>query len=577
MILDLKKEVGIFSKIKNSDLSDFQFELKELNNLFGALVVNENTVESLYFLYLNLSADKTLWGFSIVDGRLVEKQAGYLVQFFQSFTEKGFSFPKRKMAMEVFIQLCDKNIGTDDLCKLLKTNLLERCKLDQVRQLKRFHQPNLVTFITIHDAYSIDLKCDEGKRISDLVFKILKRLDTEKIDEFTAHDLYFFIQKILPQFVKRLSTQISVAEIYSNISKMINWFLVWKNHLHQSEGEPPEVAAYYETDFPTIIKYVTEYLWWNNGFKYQKKQKVFAFGSQEFYFLAIGGSIRKVPNHHAYTRRMAREFVGLRYDLNLGNHEDMYLYLYVKSLGGGEQLSRLLMEYISHPNHKLQLKATLDKWNPVIQKLSDDDFETMNEERAKTLLGYLYHCLRDKVSFSVQRRPLEDLIRESNVYYERIAQRNRERIARQQERAAAWERRLDNHERRPSKPVKMPDPLSWKKHSSIKPHSLRTKGQRPSEGKYQIIELINEIELVKEGTNLRHCVAGYARQCINRSCSIWSLRKVLNGHFQSVVTIEISRNRTIVQMRGRMNSKPSAEEEKIILDWAARQRIQVDD
>jgi len=336
MVMNLKNEIGIFSKVKNSDLSDFKNELKELKNLFGVLMVNKNTIESLYFLYLNLSADETLFGFSIVNGKLVNRQAGFLVQFFQEFIDNGFSFPKRKMAIEIFIHLCDKNIGKEWLCKLLKTNILEECDFNQVGHLKEFHLPNLIAFIKILDAYSINLKCPEEKRNSYLIFNILKILDAEEIDEFTADDLRFFVKKILPQLVERLSSQISEAEIFDNISKILSWFLIWKNHLHRIEVEPPEVEAYYNIDFSIIIKYVTEYLWWNNGFKYQKKNKVFTFGSQEFYFLAAGGSIRKVPDHHPYTRRMAREFVGLQYDLDLGAEEDMYIYLYVKSLGGGE-------------------------------------------------------------------------------------------------------------------------------------------------------------------------------------------------------------------------------------------------
>ena len=170
---------------------------------------------------------------------------------------------------------------------------------------------------------------------------------------------------------------------------MVSWFQVWKNHKYQIEENLSENAEYYNTGFTTIIKYVTKYLWWNNGLNYGNGKKEFSFSSPEFYFLATGSSIRKVPNHHPFTRRMAREFVGLPYELDLGEREDIYIYLYVKSLGGGRRLSSLLMEFIAHPDHKIHLQKELDRWNPIIQKLACEEFEAM--ETAREFVGYLYH------------------------------------------------------------------------------------------------------------------------------------------------------------------------------------------
>ena len=589
MIFDFKKEASVFSKLKKSDLSAFENEIKELKDLFGTLIVNENTIEPLYFLYLSLDAETTFFGFSIVDGQLIEKQKGCLVPFFQDFIDGGYFFPKRKKAAETFVRLCDMNIGNQRLSNLLKTNILEDYHLDRIRQLTEFRKLNLKTFIDIHDKYPLDLKTAEGKRLSHILFNILRTMDAGKIDEFTVEDLFFFMDKILPLFVQRLSTQITATEIFANTNRLLDWFLVWRNHLHRSEAEPPGSDEYYNTDFTTIIQYVTEYLWWNNGFKYRKKDKVFTFGSQGFYFLAKGGSTRKVPNHPSFTRRMAREFVGLSYNLNLGEHEDMYIYLYAKSLGGGHRLSSLLMEYINHPDHEVNLKNNLEKWNPVIQKLSSDDFEELNAESAKAFLGYLYHCLRDKPLFTVQLRNFHDLKRESDEYYDRIARRNGERHQRAGARLNAQrpDRALEEmvqvrnqHHggwRQLAAAAQSRKPLQWKRHTSIHPFIFKTKKGKNSSRAFQIVELRNELELKKEGVAMRHCVGGYARKCFNNDCTIWSMRRLEGGKFYRMVTIEISRSKVIVQMRGKMNSNPGAEERDLIKSWASKQGVKVDD
>jgi len=215
------------------------------------------------------------------------------------------------------------------------------------------------------------------------------------------------------------------------------------------------------------------------------------------------------------------------------------------------------MEYIAHPDHKILLQKELDKWNPIIQKLACEEFETM--ETGREFVGYLYHCLRDQPKYSVQRRSIQDIKIECDEYYEKISQRIRIREARENERRKKLERR---------KRI-----LSWGPHKTIQPRLIKINRKTLVENRFQIIELRNEVELEREGRMLKHCVGTYSQRCKNGSCSIWSLRRMKDGNFVRAVTIQVSRDRRIVQMRGILNRTPDKEDRKVIVEWAKREQI----
>lgn len=554
-MVDLQNKVGTFSLKNNSNQNQFENELSELVDLFGERMVNKETIEPLYFLFLNLSSENDVLRLAFINGGLIKKESGVLVEFFAMFFEKGFVFPEHPSAIKALVKICDKNLDSIFIEHLLGSLILSKLNFIQLHQLPGFCIPNLKAFIQIHFKFKeFDLKID-------LIFNLLKRLNPNQVDEKTPDDLFEFLELILPEFEKKFADKMTTEVLHSNIVQIISWYQVWRNHHRQLEENLSVDAEYYNTDFTTIVKYITDYFWWNNGLQYGKGKKEFAFSSSGFYFLAIGGSIRKAPNQHPFTRRMAREFVELPYDLNLGERADLYIYLYVKSLGGGENLSVLLMEFINHPDHKIHLQEELDKWNPVIQKLASEEFEILEIEVAREFIGYLYHCLRDQPNFTVQRRSIQDLKLESDHYYDRILHRNRVR----QRREEARRRMVESQQKI----------LSWGPHRLIKPRTINSNKKMSVAHKFQIIELKNEVELQTEGRMLKHCVGSYSHRCKNGNCSIWSFRRMIDGSFRRMVTIEISSNKRIIQMRGRMNCTPSSEDKKAILDWAARENISV--
>lgn len=87
-------------------------------------------------------------------------------------------------------------------------------------------------------------------------------------------------------------------------------------------------------------------------------------------------------------------------------------------------------------------------------------------------------------------------------------------------------------------------------------------------------ELLSHKQLVREGNAQRHCVATYARLCRDRFSSIWSLTSEdACGNVRRRQTIQVTRDRHIVQCRGRGNKLPSAAEANIVRRWAAAQSL----
>lgn len=93
--------------------------------------------------------------------------------------------------------------------------------------------------------------------------------------------------------------------------------------------------------------------------------------------------------------------------------------------------------------------------------------------------------------------------------------------------------------------------------------------------RFEIVELTSAAALSSEGRTLRHCVATYARKCLLRRASIWSLRRFVDdGPGTSLATIEVDpKKRAIVQFRGFKNSWVHGAAERYVREWAKRERL----
>jgi hypothetical protein len=93
---------------------------------------------------------------------------------------------------------------------------------------------------------------------------------------------------------------------------------------------------------------------------------------------------------------------------------------------------------------------------------------------------------------------------------------------------------------------------------------------------WTIRELLDSNELIVEGRIMRHCVARYVDRCVKQRSSIWSMTSYSCLGQEHVLTIEVDpATRTIVQARGKRDSRPTQEARTIMLRWARQEGLKV--
>jgi hypothetical protein len=95
---------------------------------------------------------------------------------------------------------------------------------------------------------------------------------------------------------------------------------------------------------------------------------------------------------------------------------------------------------------------------------------------------------------------------------------------------------------------------------------------------WTVKEIRTSTGLFNEGQKMRNCVASYNTKCAAGECSIFNISQLLemNAMEVSVATLEVDcKTRTLVQARGRFNSKVTGKIVTIINKWAQENRIKV--
>ena len=541
----LQERVDELSFVRPQDRGQLEEELTHLlHNESFALLVRPGSVEFLNALYLRLAANR---------GPLATLLTGtknrLLHDYFQVFAEAGLNWPEGGIARERFVELAARALPAEYLSALLKYKLLDTCEVRQLQELAYVSQFNIKSWVDFGGNFAVNHPPEHCR----LALEMLLLMYPSTLDENTATHLGTFLDEVVPVFCDRFPDLQDQGVLLTATTRWVEWFMVWRDHLLQTEDGLDETDEYFATDFARIVQYVPRYIWWNNGVLYQSGDKNFHFGSAGFRHLALGGSVRNAPGDHPYTRRMAKEFVNLPYELDQDGR-DIYIHCFGKSLGAGPQLLGLLQEFMRHPAERELLEAQQQLWNPIIQKLTDPEFENLEFETARDLMGYLYHCLRDQPDFTVARRTIRTLVRESAEYYQRIANRAALRAEREAARAAARAREEEVRD-------------YWPGHGTIKPYETKRKDTL-----FKIVELTNRNMLTREGHFMHHCVGSYVHNCLNGVCSVWSLREWRKDQWFSLVTIEIRRNR-IVQASAKFNARPTPGHQEIIMDWARKEGI----
>jgi hypothetical protein len=105
---------------------------------------------------------------------------------------------------------------------------------------------------------------------------------------------------------------------------------------------------------------------------------------------------------------------------------------------------------------------------------------------------------------------------------------------------------------------------------------------------WRVAELRSNRDLINEGRKQKHCVYSYVHACASGRVAIFSMRayaKRVTGYTEdgdvvwdgscehNRITIEVTSDRTIVQVRGHLNRLPTDDEKKILRLWAGEKGL----
>jgi hypothetical protein len=336
-----------------------------------------------------------------------------------------------------------------------------------------------------------------------------------------------------------------------------DWFKLWLHHRRKEVPNIPQDHGYYDVTFTNIVKYLPAVILWNNGVPYFNGTKEFQYYSTTFFWLAMGGSLRKIPDHPPYSKRMAKIFLALYIDFE-DPVVDIYVHCFFLSLGADIDMAFKLQRFFRRPAEPGKLADWKRTMDPIVQKLRGADYHWRHE--GDHLLGYLHHAVRDLFGFAVNAVSIEQLEREAAAYYARIDARQEEAQRRNAEREAAREKECP--------------PNNWPALTGVTAWEEEL-GKYGPVRKWKIVELTNRNQLAEEGRCMRHCVGTYAEACLQRHSSIWSIRELrLSGEWHSVATIEVRvKSRSIVQFYGRHNATPPQELRQRLEQWVEREGL----
>ncbi len=93
---------------------------------------------------------------------------------------------------------------------------------------------------------------------------------------------------------------------------------------------------------------------------------------------------------------------------------------------------------------------------------------------------------------------------------------------------------------------------------------------------YTIRHLKSAKALADEGRTMRHCVGSYAFRCEEGRCAIFTLKlKPKGGSLENLVTIEVTKDKCVVQARSIKNAIPSSVSKRVIKLWAAENGLTI--
>lgn len=256
-----------------------------------------------------------------------------------------------------------------------------------------------------------------------------------------------------------------------------------------------------------------------------------------FYCMATGGSFHKTYGHRVFTKKGSHIFMTSRNDLSI--RENIWR-AKILSFGGDQ----------SHVN------AIIQSFNLVIMDICDPfwdeavKFFIKNPAPKKELQELFDFIIRKHLEdnhFNFKGRTLQSLIKLSNDWHI-------EMMKLKDEFGSVWN----------GLPIE-----DW-----IHEEKIRENGNMVVLGHWMVEQIKSSKRLIKEGQALKHCVGGYVDRCVNGNSFIFTLGfDTQYGVFQKLLTIEVSPNYTITQVRGKRNRYPTEKEKSIVKMWGRKNNL----
>jgi len=234
------------------------------------------------------------------------------------------------------------------------------------------------------------------------------------------------------------------------------------------------------------------------------------------------------------TNKMAHEF---RHAPGFLSVNQALCYAQARGFGAGMQQAKLiafskLSETLGHENVF---------WQTVVQFFSRVEVQGGNE--IGEIVDYINYRYREDSSFSMRKRSLNALKQQTQT----------------------WHRALHLEQKG--------EELTWKA-SGLKPLYI----EEEVDGKHVVfktVELTRSSALFDEGVAMQHCVADYDYDCVDGTCSIFSLRKEENGQtVQRMATLEVSLpDLEIVQAKAKYNAEPTSKAIELINRWINERKL----
>jgi len=353
---------------------------------------------------------------------------------------------------------------------------------------------------------------------------LLKDLDEEvAISEVVAE----FLTTIVPLIIARIDQQeIKYEEL------LRTWFKIWIQHSYPTfykKKEFKEMVQLRHLPFEKIVQFLPTFILANPGW----------YNLPLLLHLGSGQNIRKLAPYNKLTKKMAHLFINLKLS---NNKECRYVWSFLSALSPNDLLCKVLYEYCFDNRWPRDKSEHLEQIKPLVLKLNEwfPSKEMDQEEDIRDILSYYTHCQQEGLEFSVKGRTLVSMLRTVNEWHE------------------------SNYRSQ----------YTYLQKTTWEGANYAPLAETIDTTDYQIVQLTTTLNLVQEGAYMRHCVATYAATCISGHKSIWSLRKKnSSGSWKSLVTIEISKTRKIVQAKARCNAVPKQQYIQLIRAWARREGL----